>query len=375
MPGFASLALLAQLAPSSRASFTTSLVAVLVITVGLFGVPFVIAVLGEWRARRRAAALRLAVEGRLGPLKPGETVLAGVIESDDSPGRVVAVEMQQVRVTYAVKGGTQTRWDEVSREVSARPFHLRLEDGRSVRVEPDARTFVVDALDGTRNEFADRRVRSAEVSVGDRVFVIGTLAPGFDPRVQVQSGYRGQRSEALVLRPPAGGRMLVSTEVPTERHIRREGFHGNWAMVFAVALLLTHLTGFRTFDVLALSGEPVTATVTERTQRWVRLKNGGYYQQQVTAEYENVSGRRIVLRDDLSAAGGASLLVGQPVTFVVSSFSANIAQVESPGISILSIVFSSLLGVLLCIVYGASERQNRPWYDQRRFSEHPHARR
>ncbi|MFO0559930.1 MAG: hypothetical protein U0269_18060 [Polyangiales bacterium] len=367
------LSLIGQFSPVGRMSFENSAIAVFVVGFIMLGGLFAIAVFGEWRARRRAAALRRAVEGKIGPLAPGECVLKGTIETDDPDGRAIAIELLQTGQTYNTKNGVGHTWSETARRVDARPFYLRLEDGRAVRVEPDQRVFVVDTLDGTRRTEFNQRVRSAEVRKGDHVFVIGTLVEGYDPRAQVEGGYRGAKGKSLVVRAKTGRTMLVSTEVPTERHVRREGFHGNWALVFALAMLLVHGIGFGRFLLLATTGTPVTAAATERTREYHRTKNGGYYSYHLTARYENVSGHMVTVNDEISLNAFISddTMPGARVPFVVSTASSRIAQVGSePGVSVLAVIFSTMASLLLAGVYAATVKSTRPWYEQKRVVEH-----
>jgi hypothetical protein len=270
------LVALGQLAPTTRLSTQSSWLAVGLIGLVL-GSLFLTAVVGEWRARARAAALRRAIEGQIGPLAPGDCVLKGTIETDDPEGRAIAIELLQFGADHHSSQGLFHTWTEVARRVDARPFYLRLEDGRLVRVEPDARAFVVDALDGVKRTDLNQRMRSAEVRRGDHVFVIGTLVEGFDPRAQIDGGYRGANGKSLVVRAPRGRSMLVSTEVPTQRHLRKEGFHGNWALGIAALLLMVHGLAFGNFYLLAFTGTPVDATVTELARRYHRNKIGGAY--------------------------------------------------------------------------------------------------
>lgn len=367
------LSLLGQLTPSGRMSFENSAIAVFVVGFVLLGGLFAIALFGEWRARRRAAALRRAVEGKIGPLAVGECVLKGTIETDDPEGRAIAIELLQTGKTFNTKNGIGHTWTETARRVDARPFYLRLEDGRAVRVEPDQRVFVVDTLDGARRTEFNQRVRSAEVRKGDHVFVIGSLVEGYDPRAQVEGGYRGAKGKSLVLRAKNGRSMLVSTEVPTQRHVRREGFHGNWALVFALAMLLVHGLGFGRFLLLATTGTHVTASVTDRTREYHRTKNGGFYSYHLSARYENVSGHMVTVDDEISLNAFLSdeTAQGARVPFVVSTSSSRIAQVGTePGVSVLAVIFATLASLLLGTIYWASVRGTRPWYEQKRVVEH-----
>ncbi|MBL8680824.1 MAG: hypothetical protein JNK05_16715 [Myxococcales bacterium] len=367
------LSLLAQHASFSRFDYDQSWVGVAIVGFLLLGGLFFTAVFGEWRARRRAAALRQAIEGKTGPLAPGECVLRGTIETDDPDGRAVAVELLQVGQNYQTKNGPAHTWTETARRVDARAFYLRLEDGRAVRVEPDQRVFVVDALDGARRVEFNQRVRTAEVRKGDQVYVIGSLVEGYDPRAQVDGGYRGAKGKSLVVRSSKGRAMLVSTEAPTERHVRREGFHGNWALLTALAFVLINGIAFGSFHILAWTGTNVEATVVERTQQYHRTKNGGYYSYHLRAQYENVSGHRVSVTDEVSrtAFTADETEPGRRVMFTVSPASSRIAQIGSkPGVTVASVLVSGLLSLILATIYYATVRGTRPWYDRKKVVEH-----
>jgi hypothetical protein len=361
-----------------RMPFEHSAIAVFLVGFVILGGLFAIAAFNEWRARRRAAALRHAIEGNIGPVGPGECVLKGTIETDDPDGRAVAIELLQRLKTSISRSGFYHKWVEAARRVDARPFYLRLEDGRAVRVEPDQRTFVVNTLDGTQRTGPKERIRSAEVRNGDHVFVIGTLVEGYDPRAQVEGGYRGAKGQSLVLRARPGHAMLISTEVPTERYVRREGFHGIWALVFALAMLLVNGLAFGKFLLLATTGTHVMATVTERTREYHRSKNGGYYSYHITARYENISGHMVTVKDEISLEAFSSYetMPGARVPFVVSTASSRIAQVGTePGVSIGVVLFSLSVSLFLAWAYAETARRTRPWYEQKyvveRYEEDP----
>jgi hypothetical protein len=363
-----SLSLVGQtLAPSSRLTTEHSTIAVFVVGVLMAGGLLAVACLAEWRSRRRAAAMRAALSGKVGPLRPGQTVLRGIVETDTPDGRAVALELRQIGENIQGKNGMQHRWTEVSRSVDARPFYLRLEDGRAVRVEPDSRVFIVDQLDKVDRQIREVRTRIAEIRHGDMVYAIGTLVEGYDPKAQTESGYRGTNAKTLVLRAENRRAMLLSTEVPTERHVRREGFHGNWALAIAALMVAVHLFAFGTFEILALTGTEVRATVVERHSETHRTKNGSYQSYHLSAQYENVSGHINHVRDELnpSAFYAPETSAGQTVSFVVSRYSSGVAQIgASPGVSFAQMFISAMLTGLLGLLYVISIRTSRPWYEK-----------
>src|SRR5580698_10247314 len=69
-------------------------------------------------------------------LRPGMTVVRGVLTGDLEAPPVVRVHIRQTGRQYTVKSGVRHKWTETSREVEARPFSLRLDSGAVVHVEP-----------------------------------------------------------------------------------------------------------------------------------------------------------------------------------------------------------------------------------------------
>lgn len=368
------LSLLGQsLTPLTRLSNENSTIAVIAVGLVLTGGLLLAACIGEWRARRRAAAMRAAISGKLGPLRAGQTVLRGMVESDSPDGRAVAVELRQVGQVIQTKSGPQAQWTEVDRTVEAKPFYLRLEDGRLVRVEPDQRVFVVDQLDDVRRDSRVTRTRSAVIRHGDMVFAIGDLVEGYDPRAQSDAGYRGTRAKTLVLRASKGRSMLLSTEAPSERHVRREGFHGNWALVLGALMLGIHLFAFGTFELLTFTGTNVNATVVERHTVLHRTKNGSHLSYHLSAQYENVTGHNVRVTDEIApmAYGDAMTNEGASVPFVVSKYNSNVAQIgTAPELPSVNLGIAVLLSLIVGFVYLGSIRQSRPWYEQRKVVEY-----
>ena len=58
----------------------------------------------------------------------------------------------------------------------------------------------------------------------------------------------------LVLRAPSRRPLVVSREKPEDRHARREGFHGRWALGLAVAMVFLQLGLFGQYHLLAFTG-------------------------------------------------------------------------------------------------------------------------
>lgn len=177
------------------------------------------------RAARRDARAAEAEEA----LEPGRTMLHGRVASVDADEGedAVQLEVHQVGVQRRNKNTHKVKWTEVDRRVTARPFEVELADGRRIRVEPrpDA-TRLVDELAKGEMTAKSQRVRRARLSVGETVYASGVL----ERAVDAEAGFRGQ-SMRLVLRPPASGKMLLSTRPLDEAYGWRMYKSITWAVL------------------------------------------------------------------------------------------------------------------------------------------------
>lgn len=147
------------------------------------------------------------------PLRPGEAVLRGAVELAPGHDAALRVEIDQVGTESKGKNGWSQTWRETARRVHAHPFFLHDRRGPRVRVEPDQRAMLIDGLDRVERADVARRTKIAELSPGEEIYALGelVLAP------ETGGAYRGG-GDALVLRPPRRGRMLVSSEPLGERY-------------------------------------------------------------------------------------------------------------------------------------------------------------
>ena len=206
-------------------------------------------------SRLRARAARLAREGNP-VLEPGWTVLTGGVVADEPEVPVIVTV-----ITQTTTPSTSHEWREQSRAVVAHPFYLTLDDGETVRVEPDERVCVVDELETQQKGPYERR-RVAEIEAGQTATVCGVLGRGFNPRAQ-DRGYRANE-DGLVLRPPAptDGRMLVSNEPLEASHVARERLARTWPAIGFTGALAVNAGLFGPFTLLAAFGEEQRVVVT-----------------------------------------------------------------------------------------------------------------
>lgn len=229
---------------------------------------------------RRTRHLRLARDAEDAqskanrPLAAGDAVLAGTVV-DEGEGAAVTVRIHQRGEEKLSKGSWNHDWTETKREVTARPFHIVRASGERVRVEPDNRVFLVDKLDGIINDSeSNKRYRTATLTRDEQVYVVGTLMPVPNPA----PGAGGDPGTTLVMRPPCGETMLISTEPLADRHARAGRSYLLLALTTGVVMALTH--GVYLYDYYALLlGRRVEAKIsgTRTFEVWTKPKGSAGY--------------------------------------------------------------------------------------------------
>jgi hypothetical protein len=200
-----------------------------------------------WIAARRA---RLLVGAPANPktLRSGPARLMGVVELARGE------EGAPIEVTVC-RGST--------REASARPFYLRLEGGRRIRVETaDSAIDLAARFSPPIQPSIGGEVRNMTIEAGARVFIVGELSDGVDPEaIAMGPGipYREPGATTLVLR--ARRRVLRLTPSDLRTGLRR--FPSIYlASIAGAALWLGALqVGTRDFRALQQHGTVVAATV------------------------------------------------------------------------------------------------------------------
>jgi hypothetical protein len=316
-----------------------------------------------WIHLRRARTERAIVAH--GPLTDGPQRIAGVVEAvgaENGPPLVARVD--QTGKEWQGKGGTRHTWQEVRREVIARPFHLRRADGTLVRVEPDEATILEAPLERTERHSHDARTRVAEVGPGAIVRVLGELHGASGP--STDAAYRGPPGP--LLRPERGAPMIVSAEPPGEAARRRARFHGLWCLVFVA--IASVLVGATIDDmVLLVDGTVVstTPTSTQRWEQWVQPKNGkGHW-----VQHHRVRARATLRGETASLEDDCGVLVYECVKagtcprlpFLVSEhFRSAYSVGRRPSLPewMPGVLFFVLF--MLGAMYPSSARGTRPWY-------------
>lgn len=316
------------------------------------GIPLLMVLVATTRSisaavRARAAEARATTEERLAP---GPACIYGPVELAPGSNHAVRVTIEQVGKNRQTKNGWSHTWTEVSRRVSANPFYVKDTRGR-VRVEPDPRTSLVDQLDRTQPIAGrrDRRERIAEATPGEYAYVVGELDPGHDPTAGT---YRGGEA-TLVMRPPRGGRLLVSTEPLDARLQEVSRGQRRWALGFVGLALVFALLDLGFWARVAF-GRTEVATITQAIPR--RSKNSRYCG--VIADLP--SHRLIDVDADLPTC--AAVPVGaKTIVYVVGDES--FAHVGStPAVHNASVFVGALFLLIAVLVYS---QRDKPWYEEK----------
>jgi hypothetical protein len=351
---------------------TTSTLLDGVATVPLVGL-LVLALVYRAIHRRHARDAAESERGGSARLKPGPTVIAGQVIDDGEAGPAVSVTIDQFGTERCYKGDWRHTWRETGREIAVRPFYVQRDDGSRVRIEPDARAFLVDKLDGKVLIDRTHRRRTATLATGERVHIVGTLVRAADP---MEGGYR-EAGDGWVLRPMRGGSMLISTEPLADRSLRRARVHRNLAIALFLALLTLHGGIYGAFNLLRLRGHEVEATVvsTSTYKEWRKPKrSSGYWVHyyKVKAFYTDDQGAERWLEDHISLRYYNEAQPGTKVPFIVAkgfpdTYTVGHAPSSDGGGPVLGL-FIFLIG--FSIAFPAIVIRTRPWYERKKVIDY-----
>jgi hypothetical protein len=199
-------------------------------------------VVGFARARRRrilAATAEASVSDMPPALVEGlDVVLSGIVRHVQDRDVAVKVSVTQAGSETESSGSWSHSWTEIDREIILAPFLLELPGGQLVRVDPPNNVEVADALDQKVWINRKRRVLSAELVPGERIYARGRLERS-DQAVAAGAYRDVEWSWAL---RAAGNQMLLSSEPMGGGLRQRAGFHRGYAGTAVGLLVVTQGT-------------------------------------------------------------------------------------------------------------------------------------
>jgi hypothetical protein len=312
------------------------------------------------RLRYRAVARRAEAEFTpSAPLRPGEVILHGKIEHAAGAPHAVRVEVTQEGSESENSGAWSYTWTEVDRRVLVHPFYLQRASGDRIRVEPDDRVYLVDELDGIVQVNLARRIRVAELTPGEEVYVHGVLDRGLDP--EASTGYRGD-GRALVLRSPTARPMLLSSQPLGERFLERARMHGGVAAFLLVVFAIGQLALLQ-YHVRLWAGRTIEATILKRNHYTTTDSDGdtvNHYQLQFTAP------RIGYFTDEVNRETFAQLAEGQRVPAHtaprVFPWSSRARLGSRASLHVVAEVLLFIMLPLCALGYLYHARSSLPWY-------------
>lgn len=324
----------------------------------------VLALAAIWTAVHRRRARLEAATVKDAPFVDGPAVLRGVVETDG--GDAITVRITQRRKTFKDKAGnTHTQWFERAREVFARPFRVLTEDGRAVRVEPDARVLLRDAVEPAERVDDEHRRRHVRLRPGERVWIAGTLSGSASTRGQ--GAYR-EGVTAAVLKGSRLTRMIVSTEAPGDHWAKRSAFHRGWFRGVLIALAVTHCTLLWDYTLQTLSAHTETLAITRANtwDVWVKPKNqSGYWQRHCGVE-GRARPEDLIEAQEVSCTFHRCVAQGRCHTLPTQRAALTADLLREPGrgpaLHVVQVIFAAFVGWIALIAYLVSTRETRPWY-------------
>jgi hypothetical protein len=299
---------------------------------------------------------------------PGH-VVAGRVELDNGEQFGVRVDIVQQVKNHTSKNSRWHTWEEVSRKVAPAPFYLIREGAPPIYVEPDENALVVDSLETAYPpDMALRRIRTADVKVGEYFFAYGDLHEAPHPRAR--DAYRG--SVGWVMRPPRRGRMLLATEGIRDRYAARISYLYKWGAICATLFCFLHACFTAPFVAATVLGTRTTTEVTATHTYVTHNKNS------TTTHYELLTstpdGFALTQEVPFSVYSHAKQIVDRRETLVVplvrtrdwvwASYLGQDAYIQGPWI-----IMGAFSAALLLFILWFTYKTKYAWYDKKKLGE------
>jgi hypothetical protein len=310
-----------------------------------------------------------AAEHQKPVLQQGHAVVRGVVDLEDPAAEVVRIRIEEQGREWRTKNGWQHEWKETGRTVEAHPFHLVLDGGERLRVEPDERVFLVDAL-STVEDAGTTRTRQAALAHGEHVTIVGRLVWGRDKERGGGAVYR-DGGASLSLQAARGQRMLISAEPLAARHTRWVRFYAATVALLAIAVGVVNV-GLGDFHRLRLGGQRVSLPVETEGTYTTRYKGHDTTHYRIAGLYQPAppqAAQRLVT--DVNEATFASAgREGTHAPFVVWPDDPEIHQIGyAPAIDRGVGMMMGVGAVLAMFLFWWIHRNTMPWYEQERVVE------
>ncbi len=359
---------IAHYAPASRLLASTSRF----LADSLFGGGIVLviglALLLAFLAKARAGALGEEERKKRG-LRPGPILLCGLPEPIDEPpasGAFIELVIDQSGTQHQHRGRHYVTWTESARTLKHQPFYLRTESGERVRVEPQGRVELIDALEAPqRHGTSAKRRRIARITPGEKIWVRGLLSgDGWSA-----GPYRGAGGGGYVLLPGGRDPLLVSSQPIDLEDEQTARFHGIFGFGFVALLALLQLVVFADYRALRREGVRGEARI-DGIRQWItHSKNSTTHHFGWTLIY-HVPGGALSTEVETNGYAFSRLTGGDTVPIVYVPRSPAIVQLgteDEVAMSAGTAMFGLLTFGGLGGLYIGLSRTRRPWWRRKRI--------
>lgn len=186
-----------------------------------------------------AGRAEASVNGETRPTVEGEdVVLFGTVRHLEDHDVAVKVSVTQDGNEAESSGSWSHSWIEIDRDIVVAPFLLELTSGELVRIAPPSNVDVADALDQKVWINRNKRVLSAELVPGEKIYARGRLERS---DIAVPSAAYRDVAWGWGL-APSDGQMLLSSEPLGAGLRQRAAFHRTFGLVAVGLLVATQLT-------------------------------------------------------------------------------------------------------------------------------------
>lgn len=298
-------------------------------------------------------------------LEEGPALLQGKVETDDgAPGVRIAID--QVGKETKNKNNYSHVWEERHRAIHVQPFRLRLPTDETVNVVPDERVRVVDDLKTERYE-GIYRVRVAEVSSGEQVWVSGWLARE-GQQGGATSAYRAGPG-ALVLRG-SGSEPLEISSGSLDRQFSYWLKFYRWSALLLGIVWLVVQGLFTSYYLLLWTGKVVTADITRTSTYITTNKNSKTTHYVIHARLPSSDGGREVDDEVGLALYNAANRGLKKAPFLYSRLAPSVHMIGEHAHVNFGKGFGALVLTFVTMLFFFLGRRNaRPWYEQKTVAE------
>lgn len=299
------------------------------------------------------------VEGHV-LLRPGRVAVRGHVVVPKGQKFAMRVEIDLQGREWRIKNGYAHAWTESARRVTHHPFQVRLDSGKVIDVKPHEQTQLVDKLDQLKVTSRTARTKTAELSPGERVYIVGQMRQEAD-----LSG------EFVDFRAPPAPKWtieadLLSAEPLADKYRARAGFYTRWLMLGLAATAFVHAAVCFGYYMRMHAGVVTPAVVTGKRMYTTGSGKNRTTHRKLDLRWEDGTGSEEAGMSTYDKFGK-----GDVIPILVVPGHPDLTQLGNrPTVNVMAIFFGLLLLGGGGAAFMARRKSTRPWYWQQKL-EYP----